>query len=143
MDPSYFIFPTIQVDAEGKVKYDAIARQGHGKDRVVFSKFEDLLPKEVLDDDNEELQKPDEEEVRSWKRWRICLRCFCLCDQPFYPLTQIEDNTERTRAALEKLVQGKISAAMPVRCAEKQAPAQYIRYTPSQQVTALKWLDRF
>lgn len=22
---------------------------------------------------------------------------------------------------------------MPVRCAEKQAPAQYIRYTPSQQ----------
>ena len=66
MDPSNFIFPTIQVDAEGKVKYDAIARQGHGKDRVVFSKFEDLLPKEVLDDDNEELQKPDEEEVRSW-----------------------------------------------------------------------------
>ena len=29
--------------------------------------------------------------------------------------------------ALEKLVQGKISAAMPVRAAEKQAPAQYIR----------------
>jgi len=100
----------LQVDAEGKVKYDAIARQGHGKDRVVFSKFEDLLPKEVMDEDNEELQKPDDEEI--------------------------EDNTERTRAALEKLVQGKISAAMPVRCAEKQAPAQYIRYTPSQQGAA-------
>ena len=53
------------MDAEGKVKYDAIARQGHGKDRVVFSKFEDLLPKEVMDEDNEELQKPDEEEVRA------------------------------------------------------------------------------
>ena len=36
--------------------------------------------------------------------------------------------TEDTRAALEKLVQSKISAAQPVRAAEKQAPAQYIRY---------------
>lgn len=35
--------------------------------------------------------------------------------------------------ALEKLTQSKISAAMPVRAAEKQSPAQYIRYTPSQQ----------
>jgi SNW domain-containing protein 1 len=41
--------------------------------------------------------------------------------------------TESTKLALEKLVQSKISAAMPVRCAEKQAPAQYIRYTPQQQ----------
>ena len=35
--------------------------------------------------------------------------------------------TEKTRQALEKLVQGKISTAMPVRAAEKTAPAQYIR----------------
>ena len=27
-----------------------------------------------------------------------------------------------------------VSAALPVRAAEKLAPAQYIRYTPSQQV---------
>lgn len=97
----------VQLDAEGKVKYDLIARQGHGKDKIVYSKFTDLLPKEVTDDDDPELQKPDEEEI--------------------------EDTTERTRAALEKLTSGKISAAMPVRCAEKLAPAQYIRYTPSQQ----------
>lgn len=24
----------VQLDAEGKIKYDAIARQGHGKDKV-------------------------------------------------------------------------------------------------------------
>ena len=36
-------------------------------------------------------------------------------------------NTEKTRSALEKLVEGKISAAMPVRAADKQGPAQYIR----------------
>ena len=33
------------------------------------------------------------------------------------------------RAALEKLTASKISSAMPVRCAEKVAPAEYIRYT--------------
>merc|ERR1719219_793643 len=41
--------------------------------------------------------------------------------------------TEKTRQALEKLTNSKITAAMPVRAAEKQEPAQYIRYTPSQQ----------
>lgn len=97
----------VQLDAQGKVKYDLLARQGHGKDKVVYSKFTDLLPKEILDDDDESLQKPDEEAVK--------------------------EATESTRAALEKLTASKISAAMPVRAAEKTAPAQYIRYTPAQQ----------
>lgn len=44
-----------------------------------------------------------------------------------------QQTTEETRQALEKLVQGKVSAALPVRAAEKQQPAQYIRYTPSSQ----------
>jgi len=100
----------VQVDAEGKIKYDAIARQGQGKDKVIFSKYTDLLPKEVLNDDAPELQKPDEETVK--------------------------ELTEKTRAALEKAVSQKIAAAMPVRAADKQAPAQYIRYTPSQQGVA-------
>uniref|UniRef100_A0A665VZZ5 SNW domain-containing protein 1 n=1 Tax=Echeneis naucrates TaxID=173247 RepID=A0A665VZZ5_ECHNA len=100
----------VQVDAEGKIKYDAIARQGQGKDKVVFSKYTDLLPKEVLNEDTPELQKPDEEAVK--------------------------ELTEKTRLALEKQVSQKIAAAMPVRAADKQAPAQYIRYTPSQQGVA-------
>ena len=58
------------------------------------------MPKPI-DDDDPTLQRPSEETV--------------------------EENTEKTRLALEKLVSGKISAAMPVRHAEKQAPAQYIR----------------
>ena len=69
--------------------------------QVVHSRPQDLLPKPIEDDDPE-LQKPDED--------------------------TIADTTEKTRAALEKLVSGKISAAMPVRHAEKQAPAQYIRW---------------
>jgi SNW domain-containing protein 1 len=97
----------VQLDATGKVKYDLIARQGHGKDKIVYSKFTDLLPKEMTNEDDPELQKPDDE--------------------------AIIEATEKTRAALEKLTASKISSAMPVRCAKKVAPAEYIRYTPSQQ----------
>lgn len=32
--------------------------------QVVFSKYTDLLPKEVLNDDAQELRKPDEETVQ-------------------------------------------------------------------------------
>ena len=67
----------------------------------MYSKFTDLLPKEVYGENDEELQRPDEEAVK--------------------------DATEATRAALEKLTSSKITAAMPVRAAEKLAPAQYIR----------------
>lgn len=99
----------VQLDSSGKIKYDAIARYGHGKDKVVHSKFQDLVPKQI-DEDDPDMQIPDEEAVM--------------------------DTTEKTRQALEKLVSTKISAALPVRAAEKQAPAQYIRYTPSQQGVA-------
>ena len=99
----------VQLDAEGKVKYDVLARQGARKDKVVYSKFSDLLPAEVRDDDDPELQRPEQED------------------------DAVIEATEKTRQALEKLTQGKITAAMPVRAAEKQEPAQYIRYTPSQQ----------
>lgn len=67
---------------------------------MIHSRPQDLLPKPIEDDDPS-LQKPTEEAV--------------------------EETTEKTRLALEKLVSVKISAAMPVRHAEKQAPAQYIR----------------
>lgn len=45
----------------------------------------------------------------------------------------IKEITEKTRVALEKSVSQKVAAAMPVRAADELAPAQYIRYTPSQQ----------
>ncbi|XP_072171805.1 SNW domain-containing protein 1-like [Diadema setosum] len=95
------------VDAEGNIRFDALARIGHGKDKVIHSRPQDLLPREIGNDDDPDLQRPDEE--------------------------AIEETAEKTRNALEKIVQSKISAALPVRHAEKTAPAQYIRYTPSQQ----------
>ena len=41
--------------------------------------------------------------------------------------------TRRTREALEKEVNSKITAAQPTQVAQKPQVAQYIRYTPSQQ----------
>lgn len=67
----------LQVDGDGKIAYDAIAKHGRGKDVVVHSKFSDVLPKDVLDDDAS-LQRPGEEEIQA--------------------------QTEATRQQLEKLV---------------------------------------
>lgn len=97
----------IKTDATGKVRYDLIARQGHGKDKIVYSNISQLLPAEVLAEDDELLQRPNDEKVA--------------------------ETTEETRRALEKITNQKVSAALPVRAAEKAGPAQYIRYTPSQQ----------
>ncbi|CAG0900246.1 unnamed protein product [Darwinula stevensoni] len=97
----------VQLDAAGHIKYDLLATQGHGKDKVVYSKFTDLLPKEMTED---EIERPGEEDIQK--------------------------TTEKTREALEKLTHNKISAAMPVRVADKLEPAKYIRYTPSQQGAA-------
>ena len=73
----------------------------------MYSKLGDLLPAEITNENDPSLRKPNEEEE--------------------------DEVTEKTRMALEKITQSKIAAAMPVRCAEQRGPAQYIRYTPSQQ----------
>ena len=110
----------LQYDADGSVKYDAILKQGHRNDKIIhsgikywcrklfillvfctdiaFEGVESTLYKQYEESD---LQRPDEDEIKS--------------------------TTENTRAALEKLVNSKISAALPVRAAPKQEPAQYIR----------------
>ncbi|RUS27663.1 SKIP/SNW domain-containing protein [Jimgerdemannia flammicorona] len=102
---------TLEVDAQGNVRYDAIARQGHSDTRIVHSQFKDLVPLHAradVDEDKITEDRPSEEEVT--------------------------DVMERTRAALEKIVQGKIAAAQPknvVQGGDKKGPT-YIRYTPGQ-----------
>lgn len=61
--------------------------------QIIYSKLSDLLPAEVKAEDDPSLQRPDSEEL--------------------------EQNTEKTRLALERLTSSKIAAAMPVRCADK------------------------
>lgn len=45
------------------------------------------------------------------------------------------ETLRRTKQAVEKLTKSQIETALPVQHAQKVAPAEYIRYTPSQQST--------
>uniref|UniRef100_A0A0X3NP73 SNW domain-containing protein 1 n=1 Tax=Schistocephalus solidus TaxID=70667 RepID=A0A0X3NP73_SCHSO len=96
----------MKTDKDGNVRYDELIRQGHARDRIIHSKFTDLLPKPI-DETDAELQKPSKD--------------------------VIEETTEKTRLALEALIEQKVAAALPVRRAERTGPAEYIKYTPSQK----------
>ncbi|RMD41152.1 hypothetical protein DV735_g4006, partial [Chaetothyriales sp. CBS 134920] len=101
----------IQVDAEGKVKYDAIARRGHNDDRVIHSSFKDLIPLRQRSDAGDiSLDRPDAETVAA--------------------------STERTKLALEKLVAGAVAAQKPknIKGTTDRPEATYVRYTPANQM---------
>ncbi|KAJ9604579.1 mRNA splicing protein [Cladophialophora chaetospira] len=100
----------IQVDAEGKVKYDAIARQGHSDSRIIHSSFKDLIPlRQRADAGDINLDRPTQEEA--------------------------QETADRTKLALEKLVSGALAAQRPknVKGVSREAPT-YVRYTPANQM---------
>ncbi|KAL2403916.1 Pre-mRNA-processing protein 45 [Exophiala dermatitidis] len=100
----------IQVDAEGKVKYDAIARQGHSESRIIHSSFKDLIPlRQRADAGDLSIERPSQEEVQA--------------------------TAEKTKQALEKLVSGAVAAQKPknVKGASREEPT-YVRYTPANQM---------
>ncbi|CAO0790929.1 unnamed protein product [Mucor circinelloides] len=105
---------TLQVDEDGNVKYDAIARQGHSDDRIVHSSYKDMVPineRKDMDVDKLVMDRPGAEEVQSV--------------------------AEKTRLALEKIVNTKIKALQPKNVGPPNGSGTnkdptYIRYTPSQ-----------
>ncbi|RFU33488.1 hypothetical protein B7463_g2872, partial [Scytalidium lignicola] len=100
----------IQVDAQGKVKYDAIARQGHVEGRIVHASFKDLIPlRQRADAGDVSLDRPSEEEVAA--------------------------TTERTKNALASLVSGAVAAQKPknVNVGNRKEPT-FVRYTPANQM---------
>jgi SNW domain-containing protein 1 len=100
----------VQVNAEGKVKYDAIARRGHDDKRIVHASFKDLIPLRQRADAGEiNLDRPSEEEVAASK--------------------------ERTQNALAALVSGAVAAQKPknVNVGTRKDPT-YVRYTPANQM---------
>ncbi|KAF5331184.1 hypothetical protein D9619_005502 [Psilocybe cf. subviscida] len=100
----------LQVDSEGNVRYDAIARQGQREGKVIQSQFKDLVPlahRKDLEETERTMERPSEEEV--------------------------QETAEKTRLALEKLVNGKIKAAQPKNVPDSQGKTSFIRYTPGQQ----------
>ena len=51
----------VQMDAEGRIKFDNLLRQGQPKNKVIHSKFTDLVEKQIKADDDPDLMRPDEE----------------------------------------------------------------------------------
>ncbi|KAK9469655.1 SKIP/SNW domain-containing protein [Lipomyces arxii] len=100
----------IQVDAEGKVKYDAIARQGQAKNRIVQTSFSDLIPLRQRANIGEiNLARPSQEEVA--------------------------ETTAKTKAAFDLILTGKANAANVKHIANsKLNEPTYVRYTPSNMM---------
>lgn len=90
----------------GKIQYDMILRQGPNDTRIIHSSLSDMTGIDVAESD--EWARPDQE--------------------------TIEATTNRTREALEKLVQNKIKASQPKQVsasASSNGKSEYIRYTPN------------
>ncbi|KAG6291199.1 mRNA splicing protein [Claviceps aff. purpurea] len=101
---------TVQVDGEGKVKYDAIARQGHSQDRIIHTSFKDLIPLRQRADAGEiDLSRPDKDTVAA--------------------------ATEKTKNALAVLVSGAVAAQRPknINVGQRNDPT-FVRYTPASQM---------
>lgn len=100
----------VQVDAEGKVKYDAIARRGHSDNRIVHASFKDLIPlRQRVDMGEVSLDRPSEEEVA--------------------------EQMEKTKNALASLVSGAVAAQKPKNVkGGKRAEPTFVRYTPANQM---------
>lgn len=108
----------VQVDGEGKVKYDAIAKRGHGDGRIVHASFADLIPKrQQANSGTLDLSKPSEEDIQATK--------------------------EKTQRALQGLVDGALAAQKPknVRGTTRPEPT-FVRYTPSDQMGSKAGKDR-
>ncbi|KAI1490371.1 SKIP/SNW domain-containing protein [Biscogniauxia mediterranea] len=100
----------VQVGADGKVKYDAIAKRGHSEGRIVHASFKDLIPLRQRADAGEiDLQRPTEE--------------------------QVAETTERTKNALAALVSGAVAAQKPKNVnTNSRREATFVRYTPANQM---------
>lgn len=100
----------VQVDSDGKVKYDAIARRGHADNRTVHASFKDLIPlRQRVDMGEISLDKPSEEEIQM--------------------------QMEKTKAALTTLVEGAATAQKPKNVkGGKRAEPTFVRYTPANQM---------
>ncbi|EGD72218.1 SNW domain-containing protein 1 [Salpingoeca rosetta] len=96
---------TLQVGQDGKVKYDALAKQGRHKNEIVHTSHKNLMPADVTADDDKR-QGPSEEEIA--------------------------DTAKETWDALSKMVDGKVASARATHVQKSERDPTYIRYTPQQ-----------
>lgn len=102
----------VTVDEHGNVRYDAIVRQNENAKKIVYSQHTDLIPKVVKDGEDEEEMDLDEKQK------------------------EIDETTQNTKAALEKIVNVRLSAAQPKNVPTQSSDSKFIKYKPSQQSAA-------
>ncbi|KAG6515742.1 SNW/SKI-interacting protein A-like [Zingiber officinale] len=98
----------LTVDSQGKVAFDAVVKQNENSSKIVYSQHKDLVPKVGLENEND----ADDEEK------------------------DIEETTQRTKEALEKIVNVRLSAAQPKNVPTQSNESKFIKYKPSQQSAA-------
>lgn len=102
----------LTVDSHGDVAYDAIVKQNENSKKIVYSQHKDLVPKVLTGSVDVEL--PEDEELEK----------------------EIEETTNATKSALEKIVNVRLSAAQPKNVPTQSTDSQFIKYKPSQQSAA-------
>ena len=96
----------LTVDAQGKVRFDAVVKQNENASKIVYSQHKDIVPKIVVGDDRIDADEMEKE---------------------------IEETAQRTKAALEKIVNARLSAAQPKNVQTQSSDSKFIKYQPSQQ----------
>lgn len=110
--PGSKILP-VTVDAHGNLAYDAIVKQNENAKKIVHSQHKDLIPKILRDEEGGDEGEEEEEEQK-----------------------EVEETMEETKAALEKIVNVRLSAAQPKNVPKQSSNSTYIKYKPSQQSAA-------
>lgn len=100
----------VRTDNEGKTDYTAIAKRGHGEDRIVHSTFSSLIPlRQQANAGLLDLSKPSAEVVQATK--------------------------ERTAAALNLIIANQNKAQNPKNVAGRSSDEPtFVRYTPTAQM---------
>ncbi|CAH8354719.1 unnamed protein product [Eruca vesicaria subsp. sativa] len=104
----------VTVDAEGNVVFDAIVRQNENSKKIVYSQHKDIIPKVLKNERGGDGVVDEEEELQK----------------------QIQATTEETKAAMEKIVNVRLSAAQPTNVPRQSGDSEFIKYKPSQQSAA-------
>ncbi|KAL6563604.1 hypothetical protein OROGR_002563 [Orobanche gracilis] len=102
----------LTVDEHGISRYDTIVRQNENAKKIVYSQHSDLVPIFVKDNEKEDEMDVDEKQK------------------------EIEETTQDTKAALEKIVNVRLSAAQPKNVPAQSSDSKFIKYKPSQQSAA-------
>ncbi|GFP95683.1 snw/ski-interacting protein [Phtheirospermum japonicum] len=102
----------LTVDEHGNLRYDSIVKQNENAKKIVYSQHSDLVPIFVKDTEKEDEMDVDEKQK------------------------EIDETTQDTKAALEKIVNVRLSAAQPKNVPTQSSDSKFIKYKPSQQSAA-------